>query len=302
MVSGIGIYLAAQNQWIELGFIRDFIIMLGGIAEAVCFTMAIFTYQNSIIKKYQGLLRKQNSELQTSVDLRTKELEYKNRDLVLAMQEKDSLLNIVVHDLKSPLNQTKALGKLLLHHTTDQNTMIEMLKRIEQASDHGIRLIDELSTISNLEQNNDTLKLEKIDLSNLMVPLLNNMELIAMQKSIKIDTEIKNNIHMQTYPNYLTRIIENLLSNAIKFSPVGSNISFLINDSCINIRDYGPGFSNEDLNKAFGKFQRLSARPTAGESSTGLGLYIVKLLADKLNLKIQLRSEPGQGATFTLWF
>jgi signal transduction histidine kinase len=302
MVLSIAIYLAAQNQWVNLGFIRDLVIMIGGVGEAVCFTMAIFTYQNSTIKKYHGLLRKQNETLKTAVDLRTKELEYKNKDLVVAMQEKDSLLNIVAHDLKSPLNQTKALGNLLLHHTRDEKAMKEMLKRIEQAADHGIRLIEELITISKLEQQNDEVKLERINLSDLLKPMVSNFEIIAAQKRVKINAVIEESIYIKSYPVYLIRIVENLLSNAIKFSSANSKIDFIVDDCSIVIRDYGPGFSNDDLEKVFGKFQRLSARPTAGESSTGLGLYIVKLLTDKLNIRVELRSEPGRGSSFILRF
>lgn len=302
MVLSIAIYLAAQNQLINLGFIRDFVIMIGGVGEAVCFTMAIFTYQNSTIKKYHGLLRKQNETLQTAVDLRTKELEYKNKDLVVAMQEKDSLLNIVAHDLKSPLNQTKALGNLLLHHTRDEKAMKEMLKRIDQAADHGIRLIEELITISKLEQQKDEIKLEGINLSDLLNPMVRNFEIIASHKNVKINAVIEESIYIKSYPVYLIRIVENLLSNAIKFSAPNTKIDFIVDDCCIVIRDYGPGFSNDDLEKVFGKFQRLSARPTAGESSTGLGLYIVKLLTDKLNMRVELTSEPGRGSSFILRF
>ncbi len=302
MVSSIAIYLAAQNQWIELGFIRDFMIMLGGIGEAVCFTMAIFTYQNSLIRKYHVLLKKQNAALQTKVDLRTKELEFKNRDLITAMREKDNLLSIVVHDLKSPLNQTKALGSLLLHHAKDKNETIELLTRIEEASNHGIKLIDELSTISKLENHEEELPMRNLPLSELCLPLLKNFELVASQKNIQLDVKISLTATIFTYQPYFIRILENLLSNAIKFSPMYSVISFTASDKMVCIKDQGPGFSEEDIKNVFGKFKKLSARPTAGESSTGLGLYIVKLLADKLKLGIHIESKLGEGSTITLNF
>jgi signal transduction histidine kinase len=302
MVSSFAIYLSAQNQWIDLGFIRDFTIMFGGISEAVCFTMAIFTYQSSLIKNYHVLLRKQNATLKTEVDLRTKELEIKNSDLVTAMQEKDNLLNIVVHDLKSPLNQTKALSSLLQQSPTDKKMMNEVFKRIEQASDNGIKLIEELITISTLEQKGEVLEIEKVHLANLLQPVFQNFRLIAEKKNVQLEASINEQIEILSYPAYLIRIIENLLSNAIKFSPSGSKIELVVADTGILIRDNGPGFSKEDLEKVFRKFQRLSARPTDGESSTGLGLYIVKLLADKLNIKIDLTSEAGKGSSFSLKF
>lgn len=302
MVSSIAIYLAAQNQWIDLGFFRDFTIMVGGICEAVCFTIAIFTYQNSLIKKYHTLLKKQNATLQTEVDLRTRELEFINRDLLNAMQEKDNLLNIVVHDLRSPLNQTKALGSLLLRHNNDESEKREMLTRIEEASNHGIKLIDELSTISKLENQNDHVVMSQVSLSELCLPLLKNFELIASLKHIQLDVKISLTATIFTYQPHFIRILENLLSNAIKFSPAHSVVCFTAADHVISVKDHGPGFSEEDLKNAFGKFKKLSARPTAGESSTGLGLYIVKLLADKLKLTVEIQSKVGEGSIIMLKF
>lgn len=301
-VVSVLIYLSAQNQLISLDFFKDFVIMAGGIGEAICFTIAIFSYQSSLIKKYNGLLKKQNSLLQTAVELRTRELEFKNRDLVLAMQEKDSILNVVVHDLKSPLHQTKAIGKILAQNIKDENITREMLARIDEASDHGIKLIDELSTIAKLENHNDTVTLEKVSLSNLCQPLLKNIKLIAKQKEIRLETSIPPELEIITYPPYFIRILENLLSNAIKFSPWNSEINFSANETSVCIKDQGPGFSAEDLKNIFSKFKRLSARPTGGESSTGLGLYIVKLLADKLKLKIEVESKPAMGSTIRLKF
>ena len=102
--------------------------------------------------------------------------------------------------------------------------------------------------------------------------------------------------------HYFTQIIENLISNAIKFSPQGMSIKInSSNDgkySRICVIDEGPGISFEDQHKLFGKYQRLTARPTAGESSTGLGLSIVKRFTEALNGKVWCESELGQGATF----
>lgn len=302
MMCSIATYLAAQNQWIDLDFIRDFLIMFGGIGEAICFTIAIFTYQKSLIKKYHFLLKKQNVTLQTEVDLRTRELEFKNKDLIRAMQEKDNLLNVVVHDLKSPLNQTKALGSLLLYHANDKNETKELLTRIEAASNHGIKLIEELSTISNLENLNKELNMNHVNLSSLCLPLLKNIELIASEKHIQLQINIASETTIYTHQSYFLRILENLLSNAIKFSQMNSIVYFTADDKIVSIKDQGPGFSDEDLKNVFGKFKRLSARPTAGESSTGLGLYIVKLLADKLKLSIEIKSKLGKGSIIILKF
>ena len=99
--------------------------------------------------------------------------------------------------------------------------------------------------------------------------------------------------------------IDNLVSNAIKYSPIGGKIALQVDgdddDTIIRVTDEGAGLSPEDLSRLFGRFQRLSAKPTAGESSTGLGLSIVKKIVDMHGGNVSAESPgPGQGSTFTI--
>jgi signal transduction histidine kinase len=105
-----------------------------------------------------------------------------------------------------------------------------------------------------------------------------------------------------TDPAYLVRILDNLVTNAIKFSPAGSQVRLgsehVDQHLVVTVEDQGPGFSDEDRRFLFQKFRKLSARPTAGESSNGLGLAIIKILVDRLQGSIELKSQPGKGSTF----
>ena len=99
--------------------------------------------------------------------------------------------------------------------------------------------------------------------------------------------------------------IDNLLSNAIKYSPVGGRIELAVSsteaETVIRVRDQGAGLSPEDMSRLFGRFQRLSAKPTGGEGSTGLGLSIVKRIVELHGGAISAESPgPGRGTTFQM--
>ena len=102
----------------------------------------------------------------------------------------------------------------------------------------------------------------------------------------------------------MQRVLDNLISNAVKFSPPGRDVrvSLTHEDESLRIAvaDEGPGLTDEDKGKLFGKLERLSAKPTGGESSTGLGLYIVKTLVELHGGQVEVESEYGTGTTFTV--
>ena len=104
----------------------------------------------------------------------------------------------------------------------------------------------------------------------------------------------------------IVQIIDNLLSNAIKFSNHNSNVFVTLRDEDQTIRfeiyDEGPGIMEEDKPQLFQKFQKLNARPTDGESSTGLGLSIVKKYVEAMKGKVWYESEFGKGAKFIVEF
>ena len=107
-------------------------------------------------------------------------------------------------------------------------------------------------------------------------------------------------------PAALDQVLDNLISNAVKFSPPKKKISISMQQGpshveCL-IQDEGPGFTEQDKARMFHRYARLSARPTGGEPSTGLGLSIAKKLVQAMNGELICQSTPGQGATFVLRF
>ena len=128
---------------------------------------------------------------------------------------------------------------------------------------------------------------------------------LAVNKQQTIAVSAPPNIVTMCDTDRIREAIDNLVSNAIKYSPIGGKISVVVaheeDSTVIRVTDQGAGLSPEDLGRLFGRFQRLSAKPTAGESSTGLGLSIVKRIIDMHGGEVTATSPgPNKGSTFTV--
>ncbi|MCO4773793.1 MAG: HAMP domain-containing histidine kinase, partial [Deltaproteobacteria bacterium] len=99
-------------------------------------------------------------------------------------------------------------------------------------------------------------------------------------------------------PDALARVLINLVENALKFG--ATEVEVVCGSQGVDVLDNGPGFTEEDLGRAFSKFARLSARPTGGEPSTGLGLFIVRSLVEAMGGEVELTNREPRGARFTL--
>ena len=215
--------------------------------------------------------------------------------------EKDTLMNIVVHDLKSPLNRISGLTSLMEHSLGTEQ--MQYLSLIKASTVSGLDMIADLLEVHSLEQVNNSIALSRINLKELLETRANLANQSAHVKQIKV-TVITELNEVLSNENYLNRILDNLISNAIKFSNINTEVivrgEVKQNHLWFSVKDQGQGFSDEDKTFLFQKFRKLSARPTAGESSNGLGLAIVKTLVDKLQGKIELKSEPGTGSEFII--
>lgn len=218
--------------------------------------------------------------------------------------EKDSLMSIVAHDLKAPLNRITGLVTLIELNqglNTEQKEYINMIRSVTKGSTD---LIADLLDATFLNETNRQPAETVIDLNKLIESKIKSFQLAAESKSIQIQYNHSITESFQSVSDYIERIVDNLLSNAIKFS--SRNATVVINAATadefatISIKDQGPGFSDDDRQYIFQRFKRLSARPTGGESSNGLGLAIVKTLVDRLHGTITLNSKPDEGAEFVV--
>lgn len=250
-------------------------------------------------------LKKQNLQLMKALEQKNTQLEHSNRELLALNLQKNKFLGIAAHDLRGPIGGIMGLSGVLLEETMgklseDQSQFISMIHSVSKGM---LELLDDLLDVSVIESG----KLEIQPRSDNLKKLLENRIVIcnfaAHKKQIRIHTDIPELPEFPFDAKRIAQVFDNYMSNAIKFSPLNSNIYVIMAEDGsmirVSVRDEGPGISAEDRGKLFGEFQRLSARPTAGETSTGLGLAIVKKIIEGHGGKIAVDSSPGAGSTFS---
>ena len=227
------------------------------------------------------------------------ELDQKNRDLTKLNNEKDEIIHVVSHDLRTPLSQILGVVNLL-KVCEDSRDASEYIDWIKDSTEHMMNMVNKILDLESIGSSN--LSIQDIELDELILKITEQFNVRLRDKDITVKSEVLPSARLSTDKTYLLQILENLLSNAAKFSPAHSTIFMNVSDNQgfirIEIVDNGPGIRKDEQDKLFKKFQRLSAVPTAGERSTGLGLAIVKRFTEMLGGKIGVESSYGNGATF----
>jgi len=266
------------------------------------FVLVLLIVNIKLKNKANNLLRVQNEKIQHQ----NKELADRSKRLIELSDEKDNFINVVAHDLKSPLNNISGLSNLIRINGKLNEEQIHYLNLLDQVSSEAKNLIINLLDINKLESDNLEENYEEFNIGEIIDREINFFKKDAQEKNISISKKCNNNIIINNNKEFVQRILNNLLSNALKFSP--ENKKIVVSSDYKNqylslvVKDEGPGISKKEQKYLFKKFQKLSTRPTAGESSTGLGLAIVKLLVEKLKGQIFVKSEINKGAEFIVKF
>nr|MBX2822862.1 hypothetical protein [Rhodothermaceae bacterium] len=260
-------------------------------------------------KRRMAQIREKEKELERLVEDRTRVLEKRTVDLLETLEQNKEIMGITSHDLKNPLGGIIGLADMLLEDLQETEALnqldesIENVELVKNEAERMLRIIKDL--LDKHREGGDTiLKKEFVDLLALTNDVLRWNTQKAAQKNINITLSEAGQQIVFADPDALLRVIDNLVSNAVKYSLPGRRvwvtISEVYGEVLLQVLDEGPGLTKEDLGRVFGKMQRLSAKPTAGEHSTGLGLYIVKQLVEEHGGEVGVDSVYGQGATF--WF
>jgi signal transduction histidine kinase len=307
--------------YLRTGSGREVVVLLQAerpLSETDRALVEIFSSRLSIafdnVLLYQQL-HEANTQLEDRVAQRTRALMQANRRLSaqwLRLQRangfKNEILGTVAHDLKNPLGvilgRTEMLTELIATGASKDGVTTQV-EHIRDAARRLTSMVDHLISDAMADAFDITIRREAVDLAALVSEVAEANQPLALNKQQVISVSAPPNLMTMCDTDRIREAIDNLVSNAIKYSPIGGNISVVVtNDedtTVIHVSDEGAGLSPEDLGRLFGRFQRLSAKPTAGESSTGLGLSIVKRIIDMHGGEVTARSDgPGLGSSFTI--
>lgn len=235
-----------------------------------------------------------------------KELAGANDWLKRLNEEKSEFLGIAAHDLKSPLTVVMGCADMIQYDGLPRERVERAAASILKEAKRMRGLISDLLDLNAIEEGKMNLDIEAVVLSDALETLCEGHFTAAARKNIVMRANVSSTAVALVDEKALLQILDNLLSNAVKFTKPCGEVTFDCQDEgefiFMSVRDSGPGLSAEDKAKLFGRFAKLSARPTGGESSHGLGLSIVKKLVDAMQGTIEVESELGKGTAFKLRF
>lgn len=231
-----------------------------------------------------------------------------SEELFQANQDKTRFIGMASHDLQNPITAISMSVELLQKTGANLTPMQKkLLVNMHASAERMHYLVTDMLSLNRLERGVISDDYREINLKSFVWDTTNRFHIFANRKNITIrqDIDEKEDWRFVTEPNYLIQILENLVSNAIKYSPKSKTITLSLRKNTegvhIIVADEGQGIKAEEMPLLYRRFQQLSARPTAGEASTGLGLSVVKEYVDILRGRISCESTWGKGASFTVF-
>ncbi len=231
-------------------------------------------------------------------------LKIQNSRLEKLNLEKSDLMKIVAHDLKNPLTQIKGLISVLeLSDNQLNQEQKQLIDKIKGVTDIQHKQITGFLDSEYFETAFEEVNLEKVVVKKIVETVLDGLLAQAIAKGIRL-AYINSTRNLIIYGRevWLYKIISNLVSNAIKFSHSGTKITIEVkstdDDVLILVKDQGLGINKEEVSLIFKKNKKVSAIPTTNESSSGLGLYIVKKYINEFQGQVWVESKEGKGSTF----
>lgn len=232
--------------------------------------------------------------------------ERQNLELSGASQEKEQvkmLVSNMSHQLKTPLANVRMYGEILENQELSKEQRKQFLEKLCRQTEKIQWVINSLLKMVRLEQDVITFEGKEADIKQTLLKAVNSIYEKAEKKQIQIQVEEFPSLYLWHNPSWTAEALENILENALKYSPVDSSITIRMKTyemySELQITDEGPGIEKEEETEIFKRFYR--SPEVSKEQGSGIGLYLVKLILEKEKGYVTVKSQPGQGSTFSVF-
>lgn len=221
-------------------------------------------------------------------------------------REKQQLISLVSHDLRSPLNRSFALAELLLMDAGSlSDFQKDYLEKMRLVIADGLSMMRNLVDYRNLEFRTIDIMPGTVNVAEFVDKLVRESQSFTDKKTLTVTVQHGNDLNIISDKQCLERAIGNILSNAIKFSKPEKKITIRTSRTenstvQIAIEDEAGGFSEAEHATLFTKFKKYTALPTGNESSTGLGLFVAKAMAERVGGNVSCKTTAGIGSIFTI--
>jgi signal transduction histidine kinase len=262
-------------------------------------------------KNYKGhLVVLRNVTIRKKLEIQTSDLNdvlfNSHKQLLELNAQKDKILSIIGHDLKTPFHQITSLSQILKEdiNSFDRETIKDLIDDILKASESGYKILEEILEWAKTQRDSTSINPRQINIHELIDEILDSLSITAANKRIEFIKVIPEDTCIYADKNMSTIVFRNILSNAIKFSFPEGKISITSHSvsgkTSISIQDFGVGIPPNELSSLLSNSFKSSRQGTLGEKGTGLGLLLSRELIFKNNGTIEVESEPGKGTTFKI--
>ena len=218
-----------------------------------------------------------------------------------AMRAQVQFVSDASHELRTPLTALMTTNEVALRKKTlDEKKVRAVFQRNIDEVEKLRKLTDNLLQLTQVD--NQQIEKQAVDMAKLVRDTVDRYQPVADKKQVVLDVQVPSVNHVVAVVA-VTQILGTLIDNAIKYSPPGSTVVIRLDGQTLSVVDQGIGIAKQDQAKIFDRFYRSDEARTRGHSSGyGLGLAIAKAVADKNGYQLSVKSELGQGSTFSLHF
>ncbi|RLD74113.1 MAG: hypothetical protein DRJ10_17170, partial [Bacteroidetes bacterium] len=272
-----------------------------GLSTILLFMLVFIVYVLKTRKKLKQkniALKEKYEEIEfqnNTLEQQKKKIEKINKELLDLTKLKEINTQMIVHDLKNPLNRIIS---------TSKSKKTEADRKLYESSQYMLNLVENILSVAKIKQKRLTINKTAINLEEIILDAFESTEFLFKNKGVLFEKHIPINYKVLAENDILKRIFINLFTNAIKYTPSGGKITVLVkrnNDfAVIEVKDTGIGIKKEKLTKIFEIYEQDNISDLGKVSSTGIGLFFVKNAIKALDGKILVKSEHKIGTSFII--